>query len=81
MLIARIEGATRIVGKSQGYFGLPIRDEIISEHVNGPGTPSMVTAWEPTPEELARLVAGAKIHVRILGDIPPPMMVEVGPTP
>lgn len=81
MIIARIENATRIVGKSQGYLGLPIRDELIHETVNGPGTPSMVTAWEPTPEELERLQAGACVHVRILGNVPPPMMVEVGPVP
>jgi len=81
MIIAMIERATRIVGKGQGYLGLPIRDELISERVNGPGTPSMVTAWEPTPDELVRLNAGARVHVRILGDLPPPMMVEVGEVP
>jgi hypothetical protein len=79
MLIARILNATRVVGQRQGYFGLPIRDEVIHERVNGPGTPSMVTAWEPTPDELERLNKGARVHVRILGEIPPPMMVEVGP--
>lgn len=81
MIIARIEGATRVVGQRQGYLGLPIRDEMIHERVNGPGTPSMVTAWEPTPDEIERLKAGACVHVRILGDRPPPMMVEVGPVP
>ena len=81
MIIARIEGATRVVGKSQGYLGLPIRDEIISDSVNGPATPCMVTAWEPTPEEIERLKVGACVHIRILGDIPPPMLVEVGPIP
>lgn len=81
VLIAMIEGATRIVGQSQGYLGLPIRDETIHERVNGPGTPCMVTAWTPTPEELAALNAGASVHVRILGEVPAPMMVEVGPAP
>ena len=81
MIIARIENATRVVGKGQGYLGLPIRDELINETVNGFGTPSMVTAWEPTPEELERLKAGACVHVRILGNVPPPMLVEVGPVP
>jgi hypothetical protein len=79
MLIGRIEGATRVVGQAQGYLGLPLRDEMIHERVNGPGTPCMVTAWLPTPEELALLNAGASVHVRILGSIPPPMMVGVGP--
>lgn len=91
MLIGRIEGATRVVGKSQGYLGLPLKDEtvtlpaeirdiVIDCTVNGE-TPAMVTAWEPTPEELAKLNAGASVHVRILGNVPPPMMVEVGPVP
>lgn len=81
MQIGRIRGATRVVGKSQGYMGLPIRDEVINCTVNGQGTPSMVTAWLPTPKELAALNAGAAVHVRILGSVPPPMMVEVGEAP
>lgn len=81
MIIAAIEGMTRICGKSQGYLGLPLRDELISEAVNGPATPAMVTAWTPTPDELAALNAGASVHVRILGTVPPPMMVLVGPVP
>ncbi|MGD9613796.1 MAG: hypothetical protein AB7H90_01215 [Alphaproteobacteria bacterium] len=81
MLIGRIPGATRVLGQSQGYFGLPVRDELIHESVNGPGTPCMVTAWEPTPDELARLVRGAAVHVRILGNVHPPIIVEVGDPP
>jgi hypothetical protein len=81
MIIAHIEGATRICGKAQGYLGLPLRDEVIDDKVNGEGTPAMVTAWTPTPEELAALNAGACVHVRILGSVPPPMMVLVGPAP
>lgn len=81
MQIAMIEGATRTIGKSQGYLGLPLRDEVIECTVNGAGTPVMVTAWEPTPEELARLNAGACVHLRILGNMHPPVMVEVGEAP
>jgi hypothetical protein len=81
MIIAHIEGATRICGKAQGYLGLPLRDELINDTVNGEATPAMVTAWTPTPEELAALNAGAAVHVRILGSTPPPMMVLVGPAP
>lgn len=68
MQIGRVDGATRVLGKSQGYMGLPIRDEAIDCTVNGVGTPSMTTAWIPTPEEIAAIVAGAPIHVRILGN-------------
>lgn len=81
MEVGVIEGATRIVGKSQGYLGLPIRDEVINCAVNGTDTPAMVTAWTPTPAELAALNAGASVHVRILGRVPPPMNVSVGPVP
>jgi len=81
MQVGCIEGATRIVGKSQGYLGLPIRDEVIVCAVNGAQTPAMLTAWVPSAEELAALNAGAAVHVRVLGCVPPPMMVLVGPVP
>jgi hypothetical protein len=81
MQIGRIEGATRVIGKSQGYMGLPLRDETINCKVNGEATPAMVTAWLPTPKELEALNAGAPVHVRILGVGHPPIMVEVGPVP
>lgn len=44
MLIAAIEGVTRRIGKSQGYLGLPVRDDTINCAVNGPETPTMTTA-------------------------------------
>jgi hypothetical protein len=81
MLIGRVAGATRVLGQRQGYLGLPIRDELINCTVNGPQTPAMVTAWEPTPEEIARIVAGAPIHLRILGTTHPPVMLDVGDVP
>jgi hypothetical protein len=43
--------------------------------------PSMVTAWEPTPDELARLNAGAPVHLRILGSAHPPVLLTVGEVP
>lgn len=81
MLIGTIEGVTRVIGKSQGYLGLPLRDEVMNCKVNGEGTPAMVTAWQPTPEELARLNAGASVHLRVLGTVHPPVMVGVGDPP
>jgi hypothetical protein len=41
----------------------------------------MVTAWQPTPDELARLNAGASVHLRVLGTVHPPVMVGVGDLP
>jgi hypothetical protein len=81
MQIGRIKNATRLLGKSQGYLGLPVRDETINCKVGGEATPSMVTAWLPTPKELEALNAGAPVHVRILGTGHPPIMVEVGEIP
>lgn len=81
MQIGRIKGATRVLGKSQGYLGLPVRDEVINDKVNGEGTPSMTTAWFPSPKELEALNAGAPVHVRLLGRGHPPIMVEVGEVP
>jgi hypothetical protein len=80
MEIGRITGCTRVVGQSQGYMGLPLRDELVNCDVGGI-MPSMVTAWFPTPDELAALNAGAPVHVRILGSVPPPMMLFTGEAP
>lgn len=80
MQIGRILGCTRVIGKSQGYAGLPLRDEPVNCSVNGL-TPSMVTAWLPTPKELDALNKGAAVHVRLLGINHPPISVEVGEVP
>lgn len=75
VLINRIEGCTRVLGKEQGYLGLPIRDMIIEEQ------PIMFSSWTPTPAELARLNAGASIYLSILGTQHPPVMLSVGEQP
>jgi hypothetical protein len=76
MQIGRIQNATRVLGKSQGYLGLPVRDEVFED-----GQQAMVTAWIPGPAEIEALVAGAPVYVRILGSGHPPIMVEVGKAP
>jgi hypothetical protein len=88
MIIGVIEGATRVIGKSQGYLGLPLRDVTVAVRdiainctVNGDDTPAMETAWLPTPDEIAAIVAGAPIVLRILGTAHPPCMLEVGKVP
>ena len=81
MIIARIEGATRTCGKSQGFMGLPVRDEAITME---DGTPAFLlhTAWESTPEEIEMISKGAKIIVSIMHfnptPAPHPMIVNVG---
>ena len=71
MLIARIEGTNRVCGKSQGFLGLPVRDEIVN------GQNIMHSAWEPTPDEIERIQKGAKIIVSVIGNNPQPIMLNV----
>lgn len=78
MMIKRISGFTRIIGQSQGYIGLPLRDEVIVDAATGLRTPAMVTAWEPTPKELQRLLHGEPIYLRVLGNQHPPVSIWVG---
>lgn len=75
MIINAIEGATRRIGKSQGYLGLPLRDEVVD------GVPRMVSSWQPTPAEAAAIAAGAPIYLTVLGTAHPPVLLQVGATP
>lgn len=77
MLIRRIKDCTRVVGKSQGYLGLPVRDITVNDAVSGPGTPAMQTAWEPTPGELKLIQAGNSIILTVLGTSHPPVILTV----
>ena len=83
MMIQRIAGATRVIGKSQGYLGLPLRDEIREVTIGGEVVQccAMVTAWEPTPEEITRINAGGLVYLCILGTGQPPVMLDVGEPP
>jgi hypothetical protein len=75
MIAVRIEGHTAVLGKSQGYIGLPVRHDVEF------GNPTITTAWEPTPEEIEALAKGAKIEVKIMGEAHPPIMVGIGAIP
>lgn len=81
MQIGRIDGCTRVLGKSQGYLGLPLRDVTLNDAVNGPETPAMQTAWLPTPAEIAAINAGAPIILTVLGVSHPPVMIGTGEAP
>ena len=81
MQIGMIEGATRVIGKSQGYLGLPLRDIVLDDTVTGPQTPAMETAWFPTPKEIDAIIAGAPIILRVIGTGHPPVMLLVGQEP
>ena len=79
MIPGRIPGATRVLGAPKGWdvardglcSGLAIRD--CSGH--------MLSAWLPSPEEIARIVSGAPIHLFVAGFSHPPVAVEVGLPP
>lgn len=73
-----IEGETRRLGESQGYIGLPIRDDLIDCTVGGEATPCMLSAWMPSDEERAAITAGAPIILRVIGTAHPPVMIETG---
>lgn len=75
----RILGFTRELAKGQEeYRNLCIRDEHVD--VEGIGVcPSMVSAWEPTPQQIAMINAGGRIHLRILGEVHPPVSLWVEP--
>lgn len=74
MIVARIEGFTRVLGKSQGYIGLPIKDTILG--VDGGEFPVMISAWEPTPEDLRALNEGGKIYLAVFGTSHPPVLMS-----
>jgi hypothetical protein len=49
MQIGRIEGATRVLGKSQGYYGLPVRDEVRARLPNLNETVKAAREWAASP--------------------------------
>lgn len=79
----QIKGATRVLGESQGYLALPIRDDVIETLVGDriEQSPVMISEWKPTPEEFAAILAGAPIQIKILGRQHPPIIVGVGEVP
>lgn len=79
----RIADATRSLGAPESWNretngpcgSLAIRDGVQR------GLPHMESAWFPTPEELAALVAGAPVILRIVGTSHPPVMLYAGDRP
>ena len=76
MLKKRIEGSTRVLAKDQEYQTLHIRDYTL----DGGGN-VMESAWEPTPDEIAAIRNGASVHLHIMGEVFPPVMLTVGEVP
>lgn len=80
MQVGMIEGHTRVIGKSQGYIGLPLRDTVVNSTVTGI-TPAMETAWFPDPKEIEAINSGAPIILCVIGEGHPPVMMSVGSAP
>lgn len=72
----RISNATRVLAETQDeYYALAIKDEVID------GVNHMTSVWEPTPKEIADLVAGGAVRLTILGQGHPPVKVTTQPAP
>lgn len=78
MEIGKISGFTRVLGESQGYLGLPVRDNQVLDPVSDQVVNSLSTAWIPNKEDLERLNAGAPIIVSMFCVTPHPMLVSIG---
>jgi hypothetical protein len=80
MIPTRIAGATRYLGAPVGWE--PDKDgpcahlAIQDAQLDG-GTNVMVSAWEPTPGELAAMNAGNPVYLQIVGTAHPPVFVWV----
>lgn len=70
MIPLRIEGATRYLGAPAGWTPPPgeacVHLAIVDTASDG-GTPLMISAWEPTPDELAALNSGGAVYLWICG--------------
>lgn len=75
-IIGRIQGATDVVGESQGFTPVPLRHEV--REYNGALISTVSFAVEFTPEELADLQAGKPFIINMFGRTMPPMMFMVG---
>lgn len=79
MLIKHIEGADVILGAPSDWDGdeipcgaLPVR------RVPVPGGQCMVSAWEPTPDEIDRMKSGETVKLWIFGTSHPVVALTVG---
>ena len=75
MIIGHIEGATRTLlapSDSPEVKPLGIKDVVYAD-----GTPAVISAWMPTPEELAALNAGEPVYLAVFGMNMPPAFVGV----
>lgn len=79
MIPGRIEGATRYLGAPPDWK--PDADghcaHLAILDMESEGVPVMASVWEPTPAELERLNAGAKVTLFVVGRAHPPVALGV----
>ena len=83
MIPGRIRDATRYLGAPAGWKPetdgpcghLAIRDEMTT------AGRAMASVWEPTPDEIERIVAGAPVLLTVVGTVHPPVALSVGHLP
>lgn len=81
MLPVRIEGTTRVLGAPRDWSpddngpccGLAIRDEMLD------AMPYMTSAWEPSPADVATILTGGRVMLRIVGTGHPPVALWTEP--
>ncbi len=72
MISKRILGTTRELAKNQPEYNVLCIRDIIAHGKN-----FMQSAWEPTPLEVTKLMAGGRIVLSIMGTVHPPVLLEV----
>jgi len=72
MKIIEPKNCTAVLGEEQGYLPLPVRTELIDN------VPQIVSAWEPSEEEIEKIVAGEPVMLTVLGTGQPPVILSVG---
>jgi len=78
MISKRIEGATNYLGAPPGWD--PERDGHCSHLAIRREGNVCYSAWEPTPEELAKLNAGGSVILGVVGGQPPVSLSVAAPT-
>jgi len=86
MDVMKIPGANMNLAETQDeYLTLPVRAETITVVVRDDGevtdVPSLASAWKPSRDELALLLDGGYVQLRVLGTQQPPVMITVEPSP
>lgn len=86
MNIIPIQGANMNLAEHQEeYLTMPVRVETITVAVRDDGdvedVPCMTSAWKPSRDELALLLDGGYVQLRVLGLQHPPVMITAEPSP